>query len=884
MKKYIILSISLLLVSLSLMAGPAYPGRIVVTQPDGTKIGIWMHGDEFCSWVTDDTGRILQQDADGFWRVSDMTSSQLQAKQEEASRIRAEINAIRLSEAKNAPSQNFGSPKIPVLLIGFSDREIYRQREEFEALLNQVGYSENGAIGSVFDYFNDNSFGAFTPQFEVLGPVQVSNDMAYYGAPTETENDIQPERLLVDGASLLDETVDFSRYDNDGDGRVDFVIFYYAGYDQAQGGGDNCIWSHAWYLSYSPFVTAAERTFDGVKLDRYFCTAELIGTKDRLDDQGNEKKELCHIGTTCHEFAHTLGLPDFYDTDYATNGSAASMYRFDIMASGSYNGLLSRDSTRPPYFNAEELEEIGWLDAIPELVATGDVSLPSVNYPGATAYSAYKINTENPGEYFVFETRGGQRWDAPLPTGMMVYHVDKSSNIVIGDKTADYLWSRNRLNAYAVHPCCYVVPAHEPYLTDLYDYSNLDEFFFPGSFNEVTYLPKAWSGSDFGMQLTNIQYDGNGTTQFRLTNSNEKGIYGRVVNTDGDPISGVTISASLLNGAQPSPAPASKPEKNRIFRRSSVVATTDANGMYSINLEEGGDYLVVASRAGYQQKSATVTVVRVETCSFCLLHEEEQLPQEVVLYPAGSEFANYYGGEPQSSWDVLYANRYRYTTLQSYVGKHVKYISFMAGGSAIEDCHVVLDFVQGSSSGNVFTRKLALPLDSQDVQLNQWTTINVSDKDIIIPAATDIFVGWGGHVTGNYPFWATSVDNLESGVAFVGDFSLATIGTPGWLYYYSGLVHAIKITIGEFFAPDTGYNYIADPRYGAYNAGDTFNLTLVETEGVRKPGTAVSWFMDDEPVYESTVTLTAGYHLIEARFFTTEGKKKVVELELDVAP
>ena len=120
MKKNLILGILLMLCTFSLLAGPAYPGRIVYTQPDGTTIGIHLHGDEFHHWATDDSGRILEQDADGFWRVSmGITSLQLEEGREAATLRRAAANLARQEYAAQHAASNFGSPKIPVILIGF---------------------------------------------------------------------------------------------------------------------------------------------------------------------------------------------------------------------------------------------------------------------------------------------------------------------------------------------------------------------------------------------------------------------------------------------------------------------------------------------------------------------------------------------------------------------------------------------------------------------------------------------------------------------------------------------------------------------------------------------------------------------------------------------
>ena len=120
MKKNILLSV-ILTVSfvMTALAGPAYPGRITYTQPDGSTITIRIHGDEFCHWVTDDAGNILEQDAEGYWRVSNsLTRNALALRQEAAAARRAA--AAEMYKASASQAANFGSPKIPVILIGFS--------------------------------------------------------------------------------------------------------------------------------------------------------------------------------------------------------------------------------------------------------------------------------------------------------------------------------------------------------------------------------------------------------------------------------------------------------------------------------------------------------------------------------------------------------------------------------------------------------------------------------------------------------------------------------------------------------------------------------------------------------------------------------------------
>ena len=498
MKRILLLTVTLLLAGMTLSAAPAYPGKVVVTQPDGTRITLRIHGDEFGHWVTDEKGTVMVCEANGFWRPAPSTISQ-SAIQNHALTRRMATNLHRRAASKS--QANFGSPRIPVLLVGFQEKPFLKRPEEFSAMLNQEGYSDNGAIGSVLDYFKENSFGKFTPSFEVFGPVQLPHPISYYGANTKEGDDIRPEMALVHAAYMLDDTIDFSCYDNDGNGIVDFILFYYAGYDEARGAPSTSIWSHAWSLSGS--ANARDSSFfDGVRINDYFCTAELHGTRDSV---------LCRIGTTCHEFSHTLGLPDFYDSNGYTNGQAAETYSFDLMCEGCYND----DSVCPPYLSAEEVMEVGWFPTIPAL-PEGEVSLPEINHPGAGAYSAYRMESSEPGEYFIFETRGGKRWDEPLPQGMLVYHVDRSSHPVAAYLTANRTWDANLVNAYSSHPCCYLVPADAPTSYSYYR-GRMANVPFPGAKGVTGYNPSDWNGSLPSLTLTEIAY-ADGLTTFRTSN------------------------------------------------------------------------------------------------------------------------------------------------------------------------------------------------------------------------------------------------------------------------------------------------------------------------------------------------------------------------------
>ena len=120
---------------------------------------------------------------------------------------------------------NGGKIKTLVILAQFSDMQFISENpaDAVTRMLTMPGFSDNGATGSVRDYFNDSSFGAFELDPVILGPVTLPEKMAYYGGPDEGKPDIRPAEMIRDACVLVDDKVDFSEFDLDGDGYIDNV-------------------------------------------------------------------------------------------------------------------------------------------------------------------------------------------------------------------------------------------------------------------------------------------------------------------------------------------------------------------------------------------------------------------------------------------------------------------------------------------------------------------------------------------------------------------------------------------------------------------------------------------------------------------------------------
>ena len=195
------------------------------------------------------------------------------------------------------------------------------------------------------------------------------------------------------------------------------------------------------------------------------------------------------------------------------------------MAGGSYNN----GGNTPPYFNAEERMMLGWLSSIPDLPARGAVTIPAIS---DDSQLAYKSPSSLSGEYFVYECRAKQKWDAAIPEeGLIVYHVDKSStpvSIGYSTVTAARLWSRwesyNAINANGSHPCFYIIPAAaQNYETSYSYYGSQDSglnyrgtgYAFGTATGYDSYIPVDWSGVTMDYGLMGIEYS-DGQVSFKM--------------------------------------------------------------------------------------------------------------------------------------------------------------------------------------------------------------------------------------------------------------------------------------------------------------------------------------------------------------------------------
>ncbi len=535
LKKLLILLIVLASIAqLPTTAIPAYPGIVNIVQPDGTELSIRVIGDEFFRYRTTSDGYHIAQYSDGFYYYYQDGMHSSATTRSSLGLVRANNPSSRTAEERAFLSTQQTGPNAQYLSLGVQAARVKRQMQNqqisqtrgqtasshvpvcrcsecvkttpvlalqrlvilaefqdvrfnsahttatFESMLNDEGYSFNGATGSARDYYYENSLGRYDPTFVVTRIVTLPQKMAYYGANDNSGNDILPAQMVLDACLLLDSEIDFSQFDANNDGYIDDVFVFYAGHNEAEGADEDTIWPHKWAVYDGN--SSGNRTFDGKTLYGYACTSELRGVSGAT---------LSGIGTMTHEFGHVLGLPDYYDTDYDTNGYTVGLYQMSLMSSGGYNN----NGNTPPYLNGYERYQLGWaeLKFVDKTSTTEQITLSTINTEEGN--DPWAIKTSKNGEYFLVEARTTTGWDAPLgsnTTGMMIYHIDSSS-------TQALKWNTNAPNAYLEHPCFKIVESTATTYQNYYP--TLRQLVYPGRNNKTTFETGSYGFGDWNGEL-----------------------------------------------------------------------------------------------------------------------------------------------------------------------------------------------------------------------------------------------------------------------------------------------------------------------------------------------------------------------------------------------
>lgn len=321
----------------------------------------------------------------------------------------------------------------------------------------------NGPLSSgltMKQYFLDMSNNTLDLSFDIVGPFNVEHGYDYYGKNDADGLDMHPGEFVAEAVDLAEASgVDFSLYDNDGNGEADAVIVIHAGPGEASGAPETAFWAHQFTLSGAAQYNdgPGPRVYDGITINAYTLQPEYVF---------HTKKPA--IGVCCHEMGHLLGLPDLYDTSYETFGVGD----WSLMGFGSAGSAEDYNESDPAPLLAWERNYIGgdaWAEIRPLTASTSNITVDKV----LTANYAYKVmlKSDDPTttsfdetQYLIIEAvEGGEdtQWYVP-GSGLLITHyhqgiissyIDQNSINALADSvhgvmvveansnnTADMLW------------------------------------------------------------------------------------------------------------------------------------------------------------------------------------------------------------------------------------------------------------------------------------------------------------------------------------------------------------------------------------------------------------------------------------------------------------
>ncbi len=446
----------------TMRAVPAYPGTIILSQPDGTEFDARVRGDEFFGWYETTDGHPIAQDpTTKVWTyITDPATRQTKTLQqpkvvgadpppsapwtpqetgeaaqwrEMADQSRQEI--LEATQAKSARRTRSASgpeqKKLLTVCVRFSDSPPPGELTPVSYFQDKIyGVTTDAALpkSTVADYYLEVSGNKLLVTGEAKGWVNLPQSTAYYG-----EN-ITGSHAFPKYAELLREVVnslgsagfDFGDYDSDNDGLVDCLAIVFQGLGEADGGGPGTIWPHQFTYSElhgadagaAPLPTGSTNAGGRpVSVDLYFTAAE------RNKDSRNAALSVrAPIGTFTHEFAHALGLPDLYDRAAPISRGLGN---WSLMAHGTYASHFGQAGDCPTWIDPYNRMKMGWDTVVNVTANTLSARIPEVH----TERKIYRVWTEGAAghEYFLIENRRRLGFNRGQPgEGLLIYHVDES--------------------------------------------------------------------------------------------------------------------------------------------------------------------------------------------------------------------------------------------------------------------------------------------------------------------------------------------------------------------------------------------------------------------------------------------------------------------------
>ncbi|MDR0833095.1 MAG: M6 family metalloprotease domain-containing protein [Candidatus Symbiothrix sp.] len=514
----------------TVFAVPAVPWLIDKQLADGSTISYYLKGDEKINWMESPGGYTLlcndeqeivyaQHNEQGDlvpstvkYTASGLRSSEAGQFQKglrySPSQRAAFLQTWKLDDGATTSKSSLraglglgevkGTKKVICVMMDFPDRRFTKSAIEFDALMNQTGYSAGTAQGSVKDFYKENSYEQMDMEVTVLGPYTTSQNASYYATSRAfTLAQAAVEKLSADpNVNLSDFAVD---------GKVESFHIIFAGWGAETGLSKNdYIWSYAASWPDGRAFASA----DGVSFYRASHSPELRGSSGSM---------TTGIGVICHETCHVFGAPDYYDTDEETGGQFQGSGNWDLMSGGNWNGA----GDVPAHINMLQKILFGWVTPT-ELTSYQEISDMSASANNPQAYT-YTANAN--GERYLLENRQQVGFDSYVPGhGLLIWHVHQKA---LGGN------ANNRTTPQQLYPVVassvLALPGNTP---TSYGSINSAGTPFPGSSGKTSFtdwsVPQAftWQGMQgIGQPITNITEYGRNKISFTFMDPAEKDPY-----------------------------------------------------------------------------------------------------------------------------------------------------------------------------------------------------------------------------------------------------------------------------------------------------------------------------------------------------------------------
>jgi M6 family metalloprotease-like protein len=441
-----------LVATTSAFATAADPNAVVtLTQPDGRTFKARIWGDEFIhgyealngrtvvlEWRTKTwkyaergvRGRLKPTDA-VVTRDTPPAARHLRPTKAAFNRVRARENVPPVGKPLMLAAPPWAGADTDVLFVMVEFSDVGCTFTPAQMQTNMFGGGASGP-GDLDDYFDEVSYGDLDFVGDVVGDdggttdcVPLANNRTFYN--NDTTNPDGDDDLVREALADIDANVDFSDYDNNGDGTIDALGIIYAGggaHDGCVGGtNDDNLWPHSGGVGGGQAVDGGART-----VNPFIINSELtyaLATPSTCD-------QIQTIGLFAHELGHSLGLPDLYDTDVGNGG----VNRWSTMAL-QYLGTTNNSDT-PPHYDPWSKWHQGWI--APTGHAAGDRFVESISRvedsgevhrfldnPNGVDWVLGNPPTTGTGEYFLVENRQRFGFDAQLDgCGILVWHIDEA--------------------------------------------------------------------------------------------------------------------------------------------------------------------------------------------------------------------------------------------------------------------------------------------------------------------------------------------------------------------------------------------------------------------------------------------------------------------------